>query len=208
MPRKKRIWYPGAIYHIMSRGNRKTAIFKDGYDYYRFLKHLEKTKERYPFILHALCLMTNHFHLEMETEKISPGMIMQFLLSSYAEDFNERHDLTGHVFEGRFTSCLIEDEKYFLGVNRYIHLNPVKAFLVKNPGDYPYSSYTVYTRDIPIDRRNTVQELLYELVDTSRVMEWFLEPKAKNKYCYFVEGDKTQEEMEKQIQYDIREDMD
>ena len=117
MPRKKRIWYPGATYHVMSRGNRRNAIFKDRYDYYEFLECLTSVKELFGFKIHSICLMTNHFHMAIETGNKELWKIMHRLLLTYATDYNHKYGLTGHLFENRYTAQLIEDERYFLEVS-------------------------------------------------------------------------------------------
>ena len=146
MARQKRVWYPGATYHVMNRGNRRTAIYKDHSDYVHFLEIMRMVKERYPFTVHSICLMTNHFHVSIETGDTELWKLMQKILSVYAEEFNHRHGYNGHLFEGRYTASLIEDERYFLEVSRYIHLNPVKAMMVREPGAYPYSSYNLFLK--------------------------------------------------------------
>lgn len=123
MSRKQRIWYPGAIYHIMSRGNRKNDIFRDDTDHRFFLERLKTITEQHSCKLHAVCLMTNHFHLEMETTSVPPGRIMSGVLGEYASFYNWRHSLTGHVFEGRYKASIIEDASYFLEVSRYIYIS-------------------------------------------------------------------------------------
>ena len=204
MARNKRIWYPGAVYHVMSRGSRKAEIFKDYEDYILFLKTLAKTKAKYPFRLHAVCLMSNHFHMALETEDTALWIIMRDLLSIYAAVFNYKHKLTGHLFEGRYTSKLIEDERYFLAVCRYIHLNPVKARIVPVPLDYEFSSYRMFVQDPPLGQESRAAELMSGLVDTSRVHAFFL-PNPREQYRLFVEESRTSEEEEKQIQADINE---
>ena len=92
MARKKRIWYPRATYHVMSRGNRRTAIFKDISDHLRFLECVQTIKEKYPFRIHSLCLMSNHFHFAVETQEIELWRIMQKILSIYAEEFNHKYN--------------------------------------------------------------------------------------------------------------------
>ena len=144
MARKKREWYEGASYHIMARGNRKGKIFLDKDDYYIFLKILRRAQEKVPFDLHAYCLMTNHFHLELTTGDRPIGNLMQRLLQNYTKWFNAKYGLVGHLFGSRYTDCMIRDERYFLEVSRYIHLNPVKAGIVDNPLDYAFSSYRHY----------------------------------------------------------------
>jgi REP element-mobilizing transposase RayT len=197
MPRKKRIWYEGATFHVMGRGNRRTAVFKTDEDYRLFLKLLETIKERYPFDLHAFCLMTNHFHLEITTGEDPIWKIMQPLMNHYARNFNQRYDYTGHLFESRYTSCLIEDERYFLEVSRYIHLNPVKAQMVREPRAYSYSSYKNYVSD----EKNDFSSLL----ETERVLGAF-HRNDREQYRMFVEGKISHAEQELLIQKDIGED--
>lgn len=205
MARKKRIWYPGAIYHVMSRGNRRTAIFEDEADYICFLELLKTVKERYPFILHSICLMTNHFHMLIETGNYELGKIMQVLLSSYAEKFNYRHSYSGHLFEGRYTACIVEDERYLLEVSRYIHLNPVKAFMVRDPISYKYSSYRNYVSAEAETGKGKWENLLRELTDTTRILSFFPDS-PQEQYRKFVEGRISHEEQELQIRKDMKED--
>lgn len=108
MARKFRTWYPGAMYHITSRGNRRSALFYDDIDRKTYLELLEETKAFYPFHLHAYCLMTNHIHLQLETTPHHTKCIMKMLNSRYALHFNKRHRLVGHVFQGRYGAELIE----------------------------------------------------------------------------------------------------
>ena len=111
----------------MSRGNRRLAIFRERSDYHEFLECLAMTKETCVFTIHALCLMTNHFHMCIETEDVEIWKIMHRLLLTYAANYNIKYKVTGHLFENRYIGQLIEDDRYFLEVSRYIHLNPVKA---------------------------------------------------------------------------------
>ncbi|PLT35783.1 transposase [Bacillus sp. V5-8f] len=171
MARKPRVWFPGAMYHITNRGNRRSSIFLDDKDKMKYLELLEETRSAHPYILHAYCLMTNHTHLQLETIETHPKEIMKMLNFRYAIYFNKRHELDGHVFQGRYGSELIDSRKYFLDVSRYIHLNPVEAGLVKNPGDYPWSSYTVYESGQP----NT-------LVTTEKIFSCFDDPKLYREY--------------------------
>lgn len=144
MARQNRIWFPGATYHITARGNRKSVLFHDSQDIRKYMEILKETKEKYPFDLHAYCLMNNHIHLQLETKDTSTSQIIQVLHTRYAIYLNKRYSLVGHVFQGRYGAKLILDANYFLTVNRYIHRNPVEAKLVSNPQDYPWSSYSTY----------------------------------------------------------------
>lgn len=176
MSRQPRIWFPGAIYHVSIRGNRRFAIFYDDYDRRAFLEWLEETCLKYPFILHSYCLMTNHIHLQIETIDHHIKDIMKMLNSNYAIYFNKRHDLVGHVFQGRYRADIIDSARYFLEVSRYIHLNPVEAKIVNSPQDYPWSSYAAYITD----------DVNPHIV-TIGVLSHFPEP-AKEHYRNFVES--------------------
>ncbi len=204
MPRKRRIWYPGATYHVMSRGNRRNALFKDRADYIQFLEYISLIKEKFPFKIHSICLMTNHFHILLETQEIELSKIMQKILHLYASQFNNKYGFTGHLFEGRFTSCLIEDDIYFIEVSRYIHLNPVKAQMVREPLGYEYSSYGSFVGDKDIKRKR-IAKYIEDLVDTSRVLSAFRN-NGSEQYRMFVEGKISHAEQEMLIQKDMKED--
>ena len=165
MSRKPRIWYPGAAYHISNRGNRQLSIFQDDKDRFKYLELLEETRTYYPFILHTYCLMTNHLHLQLETINHHPQDIMKMLNSRYGIYFNKRHDLVGHIFQGRYRSDLIDSAEYFLNVSRYIHLNPIQANIVQNPADYKWSSYSAYISDYKNPH-----------ISTDRTLSFFPEP--------------------------------
>ena len=205
VPKKKRVWYPGATYHVMSRGNRRTAIFKEKADYIDFLEFIGNVKELFGFKIHSLCLMTNHFHMAIETQDKELWKIMHKVLLLYAANYNIKYQLTGHLFENRYNACLIEDERYFLEVSRYIHLNPVKAMMVREPLAYEYSSYRLFVNGDGMKAQNKAEKMIAELVDTSRVLSCFkFEPKEQ--YRMFVEGNISHEEQEMLIQKDIKED--
>lgn len=209
MPRKKRIWYPEATYHVMSRGNRRSAIFQNYIDYVDFLEYMLRVKEKNSFRVYAICLMTNHFHVCLQTLDTELWKIMQKVLSVYAEEFNHRYSFTGHLFEGRYTAQLIEDERYFLEVSRYIHLNPVKARMVRTPLDYEYSSYGEYVNDdhdnMSDKKETSCHRLISELVETSRVLSCF-RYNPREQYRMFVEGKISHAEQELLIQKDMKED--
>ena len=205
MARKRRIWYPGATYHVMSRGNRRMAIFKDNTDYMFFLEQVSKVRKLYPFKIHSLCLMSNHFHMSLETMDTELWKIMQKILSIYAEEFNYRHGYTGHLFEGRYKASLLEDERYFLEVSRYIHLNPVKAAMVREPLAYDYSSYRLFVNQKNNETQRKLDKYIEDLVDTSRVLSGFRN-NTKEQYRMFVEGKISHAEQEMLIQKDMKED--
>ncbi|MCT8140161.1 transposase [Anaerobacillus sp. CMMVII] len=144
MPRKKRVWFKYAMYHITNRGVRKMAIFYQEDDYLKYLEILEETRQQYPFTLHAYCLMTNHVHLLLQTLDHPISIIMKQLNTQYAKYFNKKYNLVGHLFQSRFGSELIDSLKYELDVSKYIHLNPVEAYMVDKAEDYRWSSYRAY----------------------------------------------------------------
>ena len=146
MARPLRIQFPGALYHVMSRGNERRPIVRDDIDRWKRIDWLRRTVELYQWRLHAFALMTNHEHLFVETPEANLSAGMQYLNGSYTGYFNWRHKRDGHLFQGRFKAHLVQTEGYFRQVSRYIHLNPVRAGLVARPQDYRWSSYPGYVR--------------------------------------------------------------
>lgn len=144
MARAARIEYPGALYHVIARGNQKQRIFIDDKDRRRYLDLLVALKKAYRFRLYAYVLMRNHVHLLMETGHISISRIMQRLTGGYTQYFNRSHGLTGHLFQGRYKAILCEKDSYLLELTRYLHLNPVRVKAVRDPANYPWSSYRTY----------------------------------------------------------------
>ncbi|MHC4176327.1 MAG: transposase [Planctomycetota bacterium] len=146
MARPLRIEFPGALYHVTSRGNERKPIVRDDADRQERLDWLRRTVETYGWRLHAFVLMRNHDHVFVETPEPNLSAGMQYLNGSYTSYFNRRHRRCGHLLQGRFKGHLIEQEGYFLEVSRYIHLNPVRAKAVARPEDYHWSSYQGYIR--------------------------------------------------------------
>ena len=146
MARPLRIQFPGALYHVMSRGNERKAIVRDDADREKRLDWLRRTVETYGWRLHAFVLLNNHEHLFVETPEANLSAGMQYLNGSYTSYFNRRHRRSGHLLQGRFKGHLIEEEGHFLEVSRYIHLNPVRAKLVGSPEAYRWSSHPGYVR--------------------------------------------------------------
>ena len=145
MARQLRIEYPGAFYHVTSRGSQKQAIVQDDLDRRTFLDYLDKAHVKFRGIIHAYCLMDNHFHLLLETPRGDLSRIMHFINTSYSLYYNARYSRVGHLFQGRFKAILIEADSYAQMVSRYIHLNPVRAGLVVDPEDYGWSSIGEYS---------------------------------------------------------------
>lgn len=144
MPRKHRIWYPGASYHIMCRGNHRHDIFRDDEDRQFYLTNLRQVKKLYPYVLHSYCLMTNHVHLQIETMETTISHIMKRINMLYSIYFNKKYNFVGHLLQGRYRAQLIESDAYQLEISKYIHLNPVQANMVDRPNQYLWSSYSVY----------------------------------------------------------------
>ncbi len=132
------------LYHITSRGDDRKKIFLNETDYLKFLEYLKKAKERFRFNLYAYCLMGNHYHFLLEITQPNLSRIMQYLNASYTIYYNVKRKRTGHLFQGRFKSILVEADSYFAELTRYIHLNPVKAKMVEVPEQYRWSSYNAY----------------------------------------------------------------
>jgi len=145
MARPLRVEFSGAFYHVINRGNSGENIFRGTRDREKFLDYLGKAIERFSVKIHTYCLMTNHFHILLETELPNLSQTIQWINVSYAGYFNRKYKRPGHLFQGRFKSILVEAEEYLKQLSRYIHLNPVRAKLVDRPGDYRWSSYPVIT---------------------------------------------------------------
>jgi REP element-mobilizing transposase RayT len=144
MPRSPRINAKDLIYHVFARGNNRDPIFFDAGDYERFLKNLERYRDKFKFTIYAYCLLPNHFHLLLRPGNVSLSEIMQPLMTAHTMYVNKKYDRVGHVFQGRFKSIVVQKENYLLQVLRYIHLNPVKAGTVEAAEEYPWSSYLKY----------------------------------------------------------------
>ncbi len=144
MARKPRIEFPGALYHILTRGNNKQPIFVDDKDRITFLNKLGSYKQELGFNLYAYILMINHIHLLIETSEVPLSKIMQCLLTSFTQYFNRRHKRVGHLFQGRYKAILCDKNSYLLELVRYIHLNPIRAKLVDDLRKYKWSSHPIF----------------------------------------------------------------
>lgn len=146
MPRKLRqsIDHQNAFLHIVCRGNNQRRIFRRKQDYQKLLKIIEKVKKLFPFYLYSCNLLPNHLHLAVEIKNISISKIMHQINLLYAKYFHRHNKTSGHLFQDRFYSSLIDKESYFWEVSRYVDLNAVRAGLVKGPEDYRWSSYSIY----------------------------------------------------------------
>jgi REP element-mobilizing transposase RayT len=140
MPRKERITHAG-FYHIINRGVEKRNIFLDDEDYNQFLEILNNVKNNYNIIIHNYTLMTNHYHILLETTKSNISEAIKQLNASYSIYFNNKYKRSGHLWQGRFLSYYLYDDKHFWEVAKYIERNPIKANLVDDIAKYPYQSY-------------------------------------------------------------------
>jgi REP element-mobilizing transposase RayT len=141
MARALRTDFAGALHHVTSRGNERRPIFYDDHDREAFLGFLGEAVVRFGWSITAFVLMTNHFHLLVQTPEANLSRGMQWFNTSYAVWFNRRHNRSGHLYGGRFKAFLIEKETYFLEALRYVVLNPVRAGMVEHPEQYRWSSY-------------------------------------------------------------------
>jgi putative transposase len=175
MPRKPRIEFEGALYHVITRGNQRQETFKEEDDYRRYLRILAHYKERHRFYLYAYILMKNHVHLVMETREVPLSKILQGINQSYTMYFNRKYHTVGHLFQGRYKAILCDKDEYLFALVKYVHLNPVRAGLVEDPTAYRWSSHQSY-----LSREDD------ELVDTAQVLDMFLEDKARARKRYKV----------------------
>jgi REP element-mobilizing transposase RayT len=151
MARPLRIEYPGAVYHVTSRGNAREAIFLSDDDRRKFLGVLAATREKYNWLCHAFCLLDNHYHLVIETIDPNLSLGMRQLNGVYTQAFNRAHQRVGHVFQGRYKAIMVEKDSHLLELCRYVVLNPVRAGMVSKPSEWTWSSYmsTAYAGKVP-----------------------------------------------------------
>ena len=141
MARPLRLDAPGEFFHVFARGNVRAEIFLDDHDRESFLRLLAEVVDRYDVRCHSYCLMGNHYHLLLQPMRGELPRALRHLNGIYAQGFNRRHRRSGHLFEGRYKSPLVDRQSYLVELARYIVLNPVRAGLVAAPEDWPWSSY-------------------------------------------------------------------
>ncbi|MDD5329347.1 MAG: transposase [Sulfuricella sp.] len=141
MARPLRIEFGNALYHVTARGDRREPIYEDDEDRNMFLRTLGEVIRQFNWLCHAYCLMTNHYHLIIETPDGNLAKGMRQLNGVYTQASNRRHRRQGHLFQGRYKSILVDKEAYLLELTRYVVLNPVRAGMVASPADWPWSSY-------------------------------------------------------------------
>lgn len=179
-----------SIYHISSRGNNKQSIFLDDEDRHEYLARLRRYKERYKMHIYAYCLMSNHIHLLVYDNDQDISRFMQGLNLSYALYFNKKYQRCGHLFQERYHSVIIKNDAQLMYASRYIHLNPVKAKIVKKSEAYSWSSYKIYETGQDKDHIVSTGTLLGILSNDAK--------KARRKYCAYVNSqieEITQEEI-------------
>jgi len=144
MGRAWRIQYEGGLYHVLSRGNERRDIFHDDRDRLTFLDVIAEMADQYHVDVFAYTLMTNHYHILLRTNGANLSKSMQWLALTYTRQFNNRHGRSGHLFQGRFKSIIVENDAYLMRLSCYIHRNPLRAGIVARLVDYPWSSYKAY----------------------------------------------------------------
>ena len=172
------------VYHVIARGNNRDALFLSDMDRETYLRLWRKYSRELEFNIYAYVLMTNHVHWLIHTGRVPISTIIHTVHSVYARIFNQTHERVGHVFQGRFKSQVCKDDKYILSLCRYIHRNPLKAGLVENLLEYPWSSYP-----------DLCGKKIDSLVDRGFWFEYFSEPMAKG-LREWVEGKVEEDELE------------
>ncbi len=173
MPRKERITEPG-IYHIINRGVERRDVFHDEEDYTFFSQLLLKLKYDYDIIIHTYCLMTNHYHLLLETKQNNLSKSIQFLNDKYAKYFNKKYNRIGHLWQGRYKSYTLYDDAHFWVVAKYIERNPIKASMVQSITAHNHQSYFQWN----------YKSDFYELIENSKIFDMTI-----NEYTNYIETD-------------------
>lgn len=195
MARPLRIEFSGALYHVTSRGDRREDIFEDDDDRLMFLKALAEVVERFNWLCHAYCLMTNHYHLVVETPDGNLSKGMRQLNGVFTQASNRRHSRTGHLFQGRFKGILVDKDNYLLELTRYVVLNPVRAQMVRQPGQWPWSSYRAMVGEAPVPAWLATDGLLSQFGKRR--------PEARRRYRQFVSEGIRKESIWKQLRQQV-----
>lgn len=187
MPRTARVKSRTGIYHIMLRGINRQIIFEDYKDNEKFLYTLGDYKEKCGYKIFAYCLMGNHIHLLIKEDKEDLGTALKRIGASYVYWYNWKYDRTGHLFQGRYKSEVVEDERYLFTVLRYIHQNPLKAGIVKDISEYKWSSYSEYLGESKIIDEEFVLDIMDK--DRNRAISRFkeLHKKSSDDNCLDIE---------------------
>lgn len=178
MGTKARIWFEGASYHVTARGNHKDNIFRESEDFQVYLSLIEQSLEYYKDMYNIICycLMSNHVHILVKANDSHIGRFIGRINAMYAKWFNDKYKYVGHLFQDRYYAELIENDMQLLTASRYIHLNPVRARIVKNPQEYQWSSYTMVLGQ----KKNIAVEPEY-------ILSYFERNRSGELYSEFVE---------------------
>ena len=179
MARPLRIEFDGAFYHVTARGNERGTIYYTNADYEKFRDYLVAARDKYGCRVHGYVLMSNHYHLLMETPGGNLSAIMHDVNGSYTNYVNRKRKRSGHLFQGRYKAILVDRDGYLLGLSRYVHLIPVRAGIVSRPEDYAYSSYPSYVSGKKDDCVS--HELILGMISKDK-------KGCRNKYREFVEA--------------------
>jgi REP element-mobilizing transposase RayT len=152
MARSLRIEFPGAVYHVTARGDRREDIFVDDEDRLALLEVVAQALSRFDAQMLAYCLMDNHYHFVLHTRRANLSLLMRHINGVCTQTYNRRHNKVGHLFQGRFKAILVDRDAYLLEVCRYVDLNPVRARMVRKPGSWAWSSYRAHTGEAPAPR--------------------------------------------------------
>ncbi len=192
MARKPRIHYPGAMYHVMLRGNARQTVFHQDAEYRYFEEILAQGLEQYAIVLHAYCWMKNHVHMALQVQDIPLSKLMQNISQRYTQWSNKRYDRVGHVFQGRYKAVLVDSDAYLTELIRYIHLNPVRSKIITDPLDYPLSSHAAYAG------KTRPPDWLH--IDRGLRQFGKTEPVARAAYLHFM-GQASKEELLEQLRH-------
>ena len=160
MARHPRLLAPGVLYHVIVRGNHRQKTFLNPSDYQAYLERLGRYRKRLGVTVYAYCLMPNHVHLLVESGSQPLSRFMQGLQQSYTQYFNRKHRKVGHLFQGRYKAIVCDKDEYLLSLVRYIHLNPIRANMVRKVDQYPYSGH-----------RNYVEGRVSDVLEPGRVLD-------------------------------------
>ena len=144
MARRPRLFAAGVLYHVIVRGNQRQKTFLSDRDYQAYMERVARYRKKYGYGVYAYCLMPNHVHLLLESSERPLAKLMQGLQQSYSQYYNRKHHKTGHVFEGRYKAIICQKDEYLLELIRHIHLNPVRAEMVKSAEAHRYSGHHAY----------------------------------------------------------------
>ena len=150
MARPLRIEFPGAVYHVTARGDRREDIFVDDKDRQALLAVVAQASSRFDAQALAYCLMDNHYHFVLHPRQANLSLLMRHINGVYTQAYNRRHGQVGHLFQGRFKSILVDRDAYLLEVVRYVDLNPVRAHMVQDPASWAWSSYKAHIGQAPV----------------------------------------------------------